>query len=132
MRDRLTSTGGSGGGGTYVRIRKELREIGLATLYFLICFGFFLGLEKLLLGEYDVETSVLGAAVIGALVVAKVVVLLEKTSFGGRFRSGPLYVHALWRSLAYTAAGFVVTPAEHPSSPGRCSTSTCWRSSWRW
>lgn len=94
------------------RVARELREIGLVTLYFLACFLLFLSLKKLLLEEYDVEVAVFSTAVVGALVTAKVVVLLEKTSFGNRFRSGPLALHVLWRSLAYTAIVFVVTVAE--------------------
>ena len=94
------------------RIRQELREIGLVTLYFLTCFLFFLLLKKLLLEEYHLEVAILQTAVIGALVVAKVVVLLEKTSFGNRFRSAQLFLHVLYRSLTYTAVVFVVTLAE--------------------
>ena len=94
------------------RIRHEVREIGLVTLYFLSCFLFFLSLKKLVLEQYHLEIKVLHTAVIGALVVAKVVVLLEKTSFGGRFRSISRFVHVLWRSLCYTGIVFVVTLAE--------------------
>jgi len=94
------------------RIRRELREIGLVTLYFLGFFLFFLTLKKLILEEYDVETTVLGTALIGALVVAKVVILLGKTSLGGGFARHPLFVRVLWRSLLYTAAVFAVTLAE--------------------
>ena len=95
-----------------VRIRRELREIGLVTAYFLACFVFFLTLKKLLLAQYHLEVTIIQTAVIGALVVAKVVVLLEKTSFGDRFRSDRLIVHVLWRSLGYTAVVFVVTLGE--------------------
>ena len=94
------------------RIRHEVREIGLVTLYFLSCFLFFLSLKKLFLAQYHLEIKVLHTAMIGALVVAKVVVLLEKTSFGGRFRSTTRFVHILWRSLCYTAIVFLVTLAE--------------------
>jgi hypothetical protein len=95
------------------RVRHELREIGLVTLFFLVCFGVFLTLKKLLLEEYHISIFVFHSAVIGALVVAKVVVLLEKTSFGSRFQHGSLVAHAMWRSLVYTAVVFVVTLAEH-------------------
>lgn len=94
------------------RIRTELREIGLVTLYFLACFLLFLSLKALLLDEYGIATSVLGTAVVSALVVAKVVVVLNKTSSGERFRSSRLCVHVLWRSLVYTAAVFVATLLE--------------------
>jgi len=95
------------------RIRHEAREIGLVTAFFLTWFLLFLGLKKLLLAEYQIQTSMLGTALMGALVVAKVVVILEKTSFAGWFRDGPLFLHVLARSLAYTAVVFVVTLAEH-------------------
>ncbi len=96
----------------YQRIRSELQEIGFVTLYFLGCFLIFLSLKKLFLKEYDVEITILGTAVVGALVVAKVVVLLGKTSFGRRFRTAPVYVDVIWRSVAYTAAVFAVGLAE--------------------
>jgi hypothetical protein len=94
------------------RIRHEVREIGLVTLYFLSCFLFFLSLKKLFLEQYHLKITIFRTAVIGALVVAKVVVLLEKTSFGNRFRSVSLFAHVLWRSLCYTAIVFLVTLAE--------------------
>jgi hypothetical protein len=94
------------------RIRHELREIGLVTLYFLICFFFFLFLKKLLLEEYHLEVAIVRTAIVGALVTAKVVVLLEKTSFGSRFRGSRVFLHVLYRSLTYTAVVFVVTTAE--------------------
>lgn len=94
------------------RVRRELREIGLVTLYFLACFLFFLSLKWVLLDEYGIQTTVLGTAVVGALVVAKVVVLLDKTSFGERFASTRLWAHVLWRSLVYTVVVFVVTLGE--------------------
>lgn len=95
------------------RIRQEVREIGLVTLYFLACFLLFLLLKKLVLAQYDLQIRVFQTALIGALVIAKVVVLLDKTSFGNRFRSGMLASHVFWRSFAYTAVVFVVTLAEH-------------------
>ena len=94
------------------RIRQEVREIVFVTVYFLGCFLLFLSLKKLLLEQYDIEISIFTTAVIGALVVAKVVVLLDKTSLGHQFRDQRLFVRILWRSFAYTAIVFGVTVAE--------------------
>lgn len=93
-------------------VRHELREIGLVTIYFLASFLLLLSLKKLILLEYQIELTILGTAVISALVVAKVVVLLGKTSFGSGFDSLPLAVNVLWRSLVYTAVVFAVTLLE--------------------
>jgi hypothetical protein len=94
------------------RLRHEVRQIGLVALYFFGCFVIFLSLKKLLLEEYHIPVYVLQTAVLGAIVVAKVVVILEKTSFASRFQDRSLIAHSIWRSLAYTAVVFVVTLAE--------------------
>ena len=93
-------------------LRRELREIGLVTLYFLGAFLLLLSLKKLILIEYQIELSIFGTAVISALVVAKVVVVLGKTSFGRGFASQPIVVNVFWRSLLYTAVVFGVTLLE--------------------
>ncbi len=97
---------------TVAWIRRELTEIGLVTAYFLACFLFFLTLKKLLLSEYEIKTMVFHTAIISALIVAKVVVLLDNSAFGERFRSGRLATHVFWRSISYTLVVFVVTLAE--------------------
>ena len=94
------------------RIRHELREIGLVTAFFLLWFLFFLTLKRLVLAQYEIEVSVLGTALIGALVVAKVVVILDKLPVARRFRGGALALHLLWRTLSYTAVVFLVMSAE--------------------
>jgi len=94
------------------RIRHELREVGLVTLYFLACFLFFLTLKWLLLAEYRIATAVVGQAIVGALVVAKVVVLLDKTRLGDLLGSSRRALRVLWRSGVYTALVFAVTFAE--------------------
>jgi hypothetical protein len=93
-------------------LRQEIREVTIVALYFLIWFSIFLSLKKLLLEEYHVSIYVLQTAVIGALVTAKIVIVLEKTSFGNRFQDGRLMIHVIWRSFVYTAVVFAVTLIE--------------------
>ncbi len=94
------------------RVREELREIGLVTAFFLAWFLFFLFIKKLVLAEYQIGVVVLGTAAISALVVAKVVVLMDKTPVVSWFRSSPVLVHVMWRSFSYTAVVFLFTVAE--------------------
>ena len=47
------------------KVKHELKEVGIVTLYFLVCFGILLLLKKLFLAEYKVEFNALSAAVIG-------------------------------------------------------------------
>jgi hypothetical protein len=91
------------------RAKHEAKEIGLVTLYFLLCFSVVLMLKKLLLASYDIEVFVLSTVVVSALVVGKVVVVLDKTRAGARLdTTHPLSVAALYKTLIYTAATFVV------------------------
>ena len=94
------------------RVVDEVKEIGVVSAYFLCWFLLFLYLKKLILAEYHIEVSVFWTAIVGALVVAKVVVVLENTGLGERLRSGPLILHVAYRSFVYTAVVFVVTAAE--------------------
>lgn len=91
------------------RVKHEVKEVGLVTLYFLFCFSVVLMLKKLLLASYDIEVFVLSTVVVSALVVGKVVVVLDKTRAGSRFdTTHPLGIAALYKTLIYTAATFVV------------------------
>jgi len=86
------------------RIVQEIKLVGLVSLYFLVCFGLVLTLKKLFLAEYSLEFYGISAAVVGALVVGKVVVLLDHTRVGNRFDQG----HALWRGAFYKTAMYTL------------------------
>ncbi|MDH3626756.1 MAG: hypothetical protein OEV00_02690 [Acidobacteriota bacterium] len=95
------------------KIVNEFKLVGLVTLYFAVCFGLVLTLKKLFLAQYSLEFYGVSAAIVGALVVAKVVVLLDHTRIGNRFDRG----HALWqgvfyKSLMYTGVALLVVGAE--------------------
>lgn len=95
------------------KFKEEVRQVGIVTLYFLICFGMILLLKKLFLAEYNIEFFGLSAAIIGSLVVAKVVVILDHTTIGNRFDAHPVYVHVLYRSLIYSFFVGLVVLIEH-------------------
>lgn len=94
-------------------VKHELKEVGLVTVYFPVCFGIVLVLKKLFLAEYEVEFYALSAVVIGALVAAKVVVILDKTRVGTRFDDNhPVGVAAIYKTAWYAVATFIVLFAE--------------------
>ena len=94
-------------------VKHEFKEVGLVTLYFLFCFGIILTLKKLFLADYQIEFHALSAAVIGALVAAKVVVVMDHARAGTRFdASRPLAATVAYKTLVYGAAGAVVLFAE--------------------
>jgi len=88
-------------------IRHEIREVGAATLYFLIGLVLILVLFKLLLNQYDIQLVALSKAVIGALICAKVVVLLKNRRIMRVFSDRPGYVTVLYKTIVYDV-GLVV------------------------
>ncbi len=91
------------------RLKHELRQIGLVTLYFFLCFGVVLTLKKLLLAEYQIEFYAMSATVVGALVAAKIVVVLDKTRAGTRFdATHPLWLSVLYKTVVYSLAAAAV------------------------
>ena len=95
------------------RLIQELRQVGLVTLYFLVCFGLVLTLKKLFLAQYAVEFYGISVAVVGALVAGKVVVLLDHTRIGNRFDRGhAVWLGAFYKTLIYTAITSAVVVAE--------------------
>ena len=95
-------------------VKHEIKEVGLVSLYFFVCFGVILTLKKLFLADYQIAFYALSATLIGALVAGKVVVILEKTSVGTRFDvSQALGVGVAYKTLLYSLAAFAVLFIEH-------------------
>jgi hypothetical protein len=70
-------------------------------------------IKVLLLKEYRIEFHGISAAIIGALVVAKVLLVLEKIPLGSLTRSQPAFLEVMVRTLIYVAGVFVVLVIEH-------------------
>lgn len=91
------------------KIKHEAKEVGLVTLYFFFCFGVMLTLKKLLLAEYQVDVEVVSIAAVSALIIAKIVVILDHTAAGNRFDCHyPLWLAAIYKTLVYLGIAFMV------------------------
>ncbi len=94
-------------------VKHEAKEVGLVTLYFFLCFGIILTLKKLMLATYAIEFYAISGAVVGALIVGKVLVLLDKTRAGNRFdASHSIGVAVLYKTTVYSAVTLLVLWAE--------------------
>src|SRR5207245_9369352 len=71
------------------RVTSEIKTIGLVTLYFAICFGVMIFLKRLVLAEHQIEFRGLSIAIVGALIVAKVVAVMEHVPLGRRSSLSP-------------------------------------------
>jgi hypothetical protein len=90
------------------KLRHELRTIVLVTLYFAAWLGTFMGIKILILEEYDIRFSGLSLVLIGALVLAKVVLILEHVPLGVWLRSRPVVVDMILRTILYAFGTLVV------------------------
>lgn len=64
------------------KIIEEIKRIGIVTLYFAVCFGVMILFKRLILEQNDIQFRGVTFALVGALILAKVVVLLEKVPLG--------------------------------------------------
>lgn len=95
------------------KLAHELRELIPVTLFFLVAFLLLAVTRMLLLAEEGIKVSTFAAAAIGALVVAKVVVIADCFSWVDRFPRKPLIWNVLWKTSIYFLASFAVRYLEH-------------------
>jgi len=86
----------------------EFKAVVAVTLYFAACFIVFMVLKQLLLADYGIEFHGLSTALIGALVTAKVLIVLEKVPLTRWLQGRPAIVDVVVRSIVYTFATLVV------------------------
>ena len=95
------------------RVRREIREIIPVTLFFFIAFEMLALTRTLMLEEYGIRRwTVIGAAV-GALIIAKVIVIADHIPFVDRFPNKPLIYNIAWKSAIYFVGSVIVRYAEH-------------------
>ena len=90
------------------KLLEEIEAIGVTALFFAIWFVTIIVLERLVLAQYDIEFRGLSVALISALVVAKVVVLMEHVSLGQWVQRKPVAVDITLRLFLYTGGTFLV------------------------
>jgi hypothetical protein len=93
-------------------IQREIKKLIPLTLFFFVGFGYILLLAKLFLKEYAIDTYVLSKAIIGALVAAKAVALMDMTPWVNRFHDYPRYLNVLYQTFLYTLAVLILGAIE--------------------
>ncbi len=83
------------------KVKHELKSIVLAALYFGCWLAVLLLIKQLVLAEYHIEFKGISKALIGALVLSKVVLILEHVSLGAWVRRQPAWVEIIMRTLLY-------------------------------
>ncbi|MFG6159956.1 hypothetical protein ACGTNG_14230 [Halomonas sp. 1390] len=90
------------------RLIHELKAVGVTTLYFGSWLAALLALKQLILAEYHIEFSGMTKAVVGALILSKVVLVLQHVSLGNWVRCRPAWVDVVLRNALYALGVLVV------------------------
>ena len=90
------------------KLKDELKAVGIAALYFGCWIAALLLIKSLVLAEYRIAFHHWSMAVIGALVLSKVVLVLEHVSLGAWVRSHPTWVDVVLRTALYAFGVAVV------------------------
>ena len=90
------------------KLMDEIRAVALATLYFGTWIGVLVFLKTLALAEYRIAFRGLSLVLVGALVLAKVVLVLEHVSLGAWIRTRPALVDVILRTALYALGVLVV------------------------
>lgn len=93
-------------------VKKEMKEVGLITLYFFSCFALFIIIKKLMLYQYNISFWGWSTALIGALAIGKVVFIIDKTPLHKYLKHlKPIY-EILVKALVYTILVNIVSILE--------------------
>ncbi len=90
------------------KLVNELKALAIASLYFGVWIGTLVLLKKLILSEYHIEFTGLSAVLIGTLILAKVVLILEHVPLGKWTLHKPAWVDVVLRTALYSLGVVVV------------------------
>jgi hypothetical protein len=93
--------------------KHEFKLVLPTTIFFFIAFILIATTQRLILREYHVPLTGYAAALIGALIVGKVVLIVDKLHFINKFPEHPLIYNITWKSTIYFFATLMFRYVEH-------------------
>src|SRR5499426_1416269 len=97
----------------WAKVEHEIREAIPPAIFFLISFHIIVLSRALMVREYGVQISALAGATVGALIVAKVVLVADMLPIINRFPEKPLIYNVVWKTGIYVVASMVLHYLEH-------------------
>jgi hypothetical protein len=94
-------------------VAREFREVLPPAIFFLVGFHLLSLTRSLMLREYGVYAATAAGATVGALLVAKVVLIADSLPVINRFPAKPLIYNVAWKTTIYVLAALVVHYLEH-------------------
>ncbi len=93
--------------------KKEFLEVLPTTIFFFFAFHVIALTNALMLKEHGIDIANQAAATIGALLVAKVILVADKLPWINKFPYKPLMYNVAWKTLIYVGCTMVVRFVEH-------------------
>jgi hypothetical protein len=90
------------------KVIHEIIVVARTTTYFAVFFLFMILMKRLTLKDYDIEFTGVSQALIGALIMAKVILLMELISLGSWVQNQPPVVDVVLRTLLYSLGVLLV------------------------
>lgn len=90
------------------RLKHEFVQVIPPTIFFFVTFNVIAITRALMLDQYGITGPGLALATIGALIVAKVILVVDLLPFVNRFPEKPLIYNVVWKTLIYLLAALVV------------------------
>ena len=94
-------------------LKEEIIEVIPPAIFFIITFHIIAITRALMLEQYGIKATTVASATIAALVVAKVVLIVDMLPFINRFPEKPLIYNTLWKTFIYIFAALLVRFLEH-------------------
>ena len=97
----------------FQRLKHELLGVIPPAVFFFISFQLLAFTRALILEQYGIQVSTFITATIGALIVAKVVLIIDLLPFVNRFPDKPLIWNITWKTVMYLLAALLFRYGEH-------------------
>ena len=89
-------------------IVKEIKALIPAIIYFLIAFNLLLVTQALISENYVINKYDFSIAIIGALVVGKVLLIVDSIPIVNLFNNKPLIYNTVWKTFIYNMAALFI------------------------
>jgi len=89
-------------------IKNELLEVIPPAIFFFVAFNVITITKTLMLEQYGIKFSGFVAATVGALIVAKVVLVADNIPFINKYPDKPLIYNVVWKTAIYVTVALIV------------------------
>jgi len=89
-------------------IKHEALEIIQPTIFFFISFCLLIVTQNLISRQYGILLTIFAKAVVGALIIGKVVLIVDYFPFVNKFPHKPLIYNVAWKTFIYVVAALIV------------------------